>query len=89
MTEVIWTEYMRYRAELRGFDLATIEHIVRFSGERYFDSATERMMAVGRHGVQLVIIPYEQEGERVTPVSIHSTTRQQINLRLQTGRFKP
>jgi hypothetical protein len=44
MAEIIWTDYMRYRAQLRGFELATIEH---------------------------------------------STTRQQINLRLQTGRFEP
>lgn len=89
MAEVIWTGYMKFRAELRGFDLATIEQIVRFSEERYFDTATQRRVAVGRHGKQLVMIPYEQESERVTPVSIHSTTRQQINLRLQTGRFEP
>ena len=89
MTVVIWTEYMKYRAELRGFELATIEQIVRFSGERYFDTATQHMVAVGRHGEQLAMIPYEQEGERLTPISIHSTTRQQINLRLQTGRFEP
>ena len=88
MTEVIWTEYMRYRAKLRGFELATIEQLVRFSEERYFDTATQRRVAVGRHGKQLVMIPYEQEGERLTPVSIHSTTRQQINVRLRTGRFE-
>lgn len=89
MAEIIWTDYMRYRAELRGFELATIEQIVRFSGERYFDTATQRMVVVGRHMGQLVMIPYEQEGDTVTPVSVHSTTRQQINLRLQTGRFEP
>lgn len=27
--EIIWTDYMKYRARLRGFDLAKIEHIVR------------------------------------------------------------
>ena len=37
---VIWTEYFKYRARLRGFDLAIIEEIVRFSEERYFDTAT-------------------------------------------------
>jgi hypothetical protein len=80
---------MMYRAKLRGFELATIEQIVRFSEERYFDTATQRRVAVGRHGNQLAMIPYDQEGGRLTPVSIHSTTRQQINLRLQTGRFEP
>ena len=33
--EVIWTDYLQYRARLRGFDLAMIEHIVRYSGERF------------------------------------------------------
>jgi uncharacterized protein YuzE len=45
------------------------------------------MVAVGRHGNRLVIVPYEQEHETVTPVTMHATTRQQINVRLRTGRF--
>jgi len=43
----------------------------------------------GRSDSRLVVIPYEQEGENFTPVTIHATTRQQINFRLKTGRFKP
>jgi hypothetical protein len=31
----IFTDYLKYRAELRGFDLGLIEHIVRYSPERY------------------------------------------------------
>lgn len=89
MMKVVWTEYLQYRARLRGFDPGIIEQIVRFSEERYFDTATQRMVVVGRHGELLVVIPYEQEGETATPVTIHSTTRQQINLRLRAGRFRP
>ncbi|HYG61881.1 MAG TPA: hypothetical protein VEL74_04830 [Thermoanaerobaculia bacterium] len=89
MAEVIWTEYLKYRAALRGFDPENIEQIVKFSQERYFDTATQRMVAVGRDRHQLVMIPYEEEGETVTPVTVHATTRQQISLRLQTGRFRP
>jgi hypothetical protein len=89
MPRVVWTEYLRYRADLRGFDLAVIEQIVRFSEERYFDTATQRMVVVGRHGDLLVMIPFDQEGETVTPVTIHSTTRQQISFRLRAGRFTP
>jgi hypothetical protein len=89
MGEVIWTDYVKYRAQLRGFDLPSIEQIVRFSEERYFDVATQRMVVVGRHGAGLVMVPYEQEGETVTPITIHSTTRQQISFRLRTGRFRP
>ena len=86
---VIWTEYFKYRARLRGFDLAIIEEIVRFSEERYFDTATQRMVAVGQHGSRLVVVPYEQAGESMTPVTIHTTARQQIAFRLRTGRFRP
>jgi hypothetical protein len=87
--KVIWTDYLKYRVELRGFELATIEQIVLFSEERYFDTATLRMIAVGRHTGWLVMVPYEEKGETVIPVTIHSTTRQQINLRVKTGRYRP
>ena len=86
-TQIIWTDYMRYRAESRGFDLDKIEHIVRYSGERYFDTVTGRLIAVGRIDDLLVIIPCDTEQDSITPVTIHATARQQINFRLKTGRF--
>lgn len=89
MRRVVWTEYLEYRAQLRGFDLEAIEEIVRFSEERYFDTATQRVVAVGRHGGWLAMVAYEEEEETVTPITVHSITRQQISLRLRTGRFKP
>jgi hypothetical protein len=84
---IVWTEYMKYRARLRGFDLAKIEDIVRHSSERYLDTATGRLVAVGRHDKMLVMIPYEVDEDSITPITIHATTRQQINFRLRTGRF--
>ena len=87
MQEIVWTAYLRYRVSRRGFDLSLIEQILRFSGERYYDVETGRTIAVGRHGEQLVIIPYEQHEATVTPITIHATTRQQIRFRLRTGRF--
>lgn len=86
-SKIVWTDYMKYRAELRGFELPKIENILRYSGEIYFDTATQRLIAVGKHDERLVIIPYEKHGSEITPVSIHATTRQQINFRLKTGRF--
>jgi hypothetical protein len=88
MGKVFWTEYLQYRAHLRGYEPAVVEQIVLFSEERYFDGDTQRMVAVGRHGDHLVVIPYEHEGDTFTPITVHATTRQQINLRLRTGRFK-
>ncbi len=85
--EIVWTEYMQYRSKLRGFDLDEIERIVRYSNERYVDRTTGRWMAIGRHKGVLVLIPYEIKAQQLTPVTVHTTTRQQINLRLKTGRL--
>ena len=84
---IIWTDYLKYRASIRQFDLAKIEHIIRHSSERYFDIETRRSIAIGRHDEQLVMIPYDADNDTITPVTIHVTTRQQIQFRLRTGRF--
>ena len=85
--DVVWTAYMKYRAKLRGFELSRIEEIVRYSSERYFDTATGRHVAIGRHDKTLVVVPYEVEGNAVIPITVHPTTRQQVNFRLKTGRY--
>lgn len=84
----IFSEYLKYRAETRGYDLDKIEDILRFSTERYLDTITNRMIAIGRHDKRLVMIPYEISEKSIKPVTIHSTSRQQINFRLKTGRLK-
>ena len=65
MSTIIWSEYLQYRAELRGFKLAIIEDILKYSGERYSDTETGRLIAVGRYEEGLVIIPYEGLAEKV------------------------
>jgi len=85
--DILWTAYLKHRALVRRFDLAVIEQILRFSSERYVDTVTRRIVVVGRHGNRLVVVPYEQEQDTVTPVTIHATTRQQINVRFQAGRY--
>lgn len=87
MLTIVWTDYLRYRAQLRGFDLLNLERIIRQSSERYLDTATGRWVVVGRHDHELVVIPYEQEADTITPVTVHMLTRQQIRFRLATGRF--
>ena len=87
MSNIVWTEYLKYRAALRGFELAKLERIIRHSGERYSDTETRRTIVVGRHHEQLVIIPYEMDEDTIIPVTVHAITRQQIRFRLQTGRF--
>ena len=85
---IFWTEYLEYKARLHGFDLTIIEQVVRYSEERYFDTTTHRLIAVGRHDSRLIIVPYEKEGDMITPVTVHATTRQQITFRLRTGRYQ-
>jgi len=84
---VVWTDYMKYKAKLRGFDLDKIENILKISAERYTDTVTNRRVAVGRYDNKLVSIPYETDKSSITPVTIHVTTRQQIDFRIRTGRF--
>ena len=84
---IVWSDYMKYRASLRAFELPKIEDILRHSGEKYFDTVTRRMVVVGRHDDKLVMIPYARKGNEIRAVTIHATTRQQINFRLKTGRF--
>ena len=85
--DVVLTDYLKYRATLRGFRPDAIEEIVRFSSERYIDSATGRRVVVGRHDGILVMIPYEIENDLIVPITIHATTRQQVKFRIKVGRF--
>ncbi|VFM95141.1 MAG: hypothetical protein BECKG1743D_GA0114223_108103 [Candidatus Kentron sp. G] len=65
-----------------------IEDIVRYGSERYLDTSTNRWVVIGRHENALVMIPYDtSEDAKITPVTIHATTRQQVNYRVKSGRF--
>jgi hypothetical protein len=66
-TTIVWTEYMKYRLNLRGYDIATVEQILRYFSERYVDTVTGRVVAIGRHEKLLVMIPYEVKGRTLTP----------------------
>jgi len=89
MANIAWTDYLEYRTKLRGFDLEMIEEIIKYGNERYFDTSTNRKVVIGKHDKTLVLIPYGiSENSRVTPVTIHATTRQQINYRVKSGRYR-
>jgi hypothetical protein len=85
---IIWTKYLVFRAELRDFEVPLLEQILRYTEERYFDTVTHRMVAVGKHRDYLVMIPYDiADDQTITPVTVHATTRQQVTYRLKSGRF--
>jgi hypothetical protein len=46
------------------------------------------LRVVGIHKEKLILIPYEETETRVTPITVHATTRQQVRFRINTGRFK-
>src|SRR5712692_3713932 len=84
---IIWIDYMEYKAQARGFDLDILEHILRHATERYYDTKPQRLVVIGRHRRALVLLAYEEDTETMTPVTAHETSRQQIRLRLKTGRL--
>ena len=84
---IVWTAYMAYRLKLRGFNAADVETCVRYSTERYSDTVTGRRIAVGHCGSGLIMVAYECAEDRLTPITVHATSRQQINARVTTGRF--
>lgn len=85
--QIRWTDYLRYRADLRGFDLREIELILKYGDERYLDQFTGKRIAIGKHRKQLVVIPYEIEHDILIPITIHATTRQQIHNRIKKQRY--
>ena len=87
MKDIVWTEYMEYRSSIRGIDLDVIKHIVRYTSERYIDNETHRRLAVGKHKNAIVLVPHEESDTSLTPITVHPTTRKQINLRVKTGRY--
>ena len=79
--QVIWTDYFKYRVKLRGFSLVNIEEILRYSTERYYDCATDRLVVVGNDAKTMVLIPYEKAVGRLLrqlqcmpPIGSRSTT---------------
>ncbi len=88
MKQIIWTDYFKYRAKLRGFNLPHIEEILKHSTERYHDTATGRFVVIGKDAKVMVMIPYEVDDKNtITPITIHATNRKQINYRLKSGRY--
>ena len=48
-------------AKFGGYDLATVEQILRYSSERYVDTVTGRVIAIGRHEKLIVMIPFTNQ----------------------------
>lgn len=83
-----WTGYMKHRVTERELELDKLEEILRHSVERYYDTVTNRLVVVGRYDrKRVVLIPIEIEKSVITPITVHTTTRQQIKFRLKIRRL--
>ena len=47
------------------------------------DVESGRSVVIGRHRDELVMLPFDRENDTITPVTVHVTTRQQVNFRLK------
>jgi hypothetical protein len=72
---------------MSGLRIIKAEHIIQYSTERYFDIDSSRQIVVGFIDKRLIVIPYEENDNIITPVTIHETDRKQINFRIKNGRF--
>ena len=87
MNNIEITDYFSFRIKLRKYNIENVIELLKHSTEKYFDTETNRNIIVGKHKNKLVLIPYEEDGDNVIPITIHATSRQQIKFRLTTGRF--
>ncbi len=79
---------MKHRIIERELELDKLEEILRHSVERYYDTVTNRLVVVGKYDrKRLVLIPIEIEKSVITPITVHTTTRQQIKFRLKIRRL--
>ncbi len=85
--EIKWTRYFQNRCIQRHFSIEKAEKVIRYSTERYFDIDTSRRIVVGSFDNRLILIPYDEDDNIITPVTIHETDRKQINFRIKNGRF--
>lgn len=93
MKTIHYTEYMRDRMEFRHIPRQVVEGILLTALERYFDIETGRFMAVqrvryqGSH--QRLVVAYEEKGEELTAVTVHTITKRQVQARIQRQRWVP
>lgn len=88
-----YTEYMRDRMEFRHIPQQVVERILFTAIERYFDIETSRFVAVQRVRYQgsykRLAVAYEEKGEEITAVTVHTVTKRQVQARIQRQRWIP
>ena len=93
MKTIHYTEYMQDRMEFRHIPQQVVEGILLTAIERYFDSETGRFIAVQRvrhHGsYKRLAVAYEEKGDEITAVTVHTVTKRQVQARIKRQRWVP
>jgi hypothetical protein len=93
MKTIRYTGYMRDRMKFRRIPQQVVEGILVTAIERYFDIETGRFIAVQRvryyGSYKRFAVAYEEKGEEITAVTVHTVTKRQIQARIQRQRWAP
>ena len=93
MKTIRYTEYMRDRMEFRRVPRQVVESILHTAIERYLDIETGRFMAVRRVRYQgsykRLVVAYEEQGNEMTAITVHTVTKRQVQARIQRQRWIP
>lgn len=94
LKEIHYSDYFRYRMQFRRIPEGVPEQIFLHATERYFDTETQRNVAVhrvrlGRRRRAQMMLAYEEYANHVEFVTIHKINRREINFRIRTGRWIP
>ncbi len=93
MKTIHYTEYMRDRMTFRLIPQQAVERVLLSAIERYFDIETGRFIAVLRvryeGSYKRLAVAYEEQGEEITAVTVHTVTKRQVQARIQRQRWIP
>ena len=93
MKTIHFTEYMLDRMEFRHISQQVVEGILHTAIEHYFDIETGRFIAVQRVRYQgsykRFVVAYEEKGDEMTVVTVHTVTKRQVQARIKRQRWVP
>lgn len=93
MKKIRYTDYFLERLEFREIPREIVEAMLNKAVERYFDAETGRFIAVqrvkykGRY--KRLLVAYEEEGDEITAVTVHTVTKRQVQARIKRQRWVP
>jgi hypothetical protein len=91
MKQVVYSPHLNFRLKLRNIPKNLPRQIFATSNERYFDSETQKSIAVKdvlyKGKVREIALTYEQNTDRITLITIHPLKNLQKTNRIKSGRW--